>query len=335
MPATSTPRRRSLRSIDQLPPAFRAGWQRNDAAAQRLWAAYGSDPSIAARNGLAEHYLSFCFAVAVRWNRRLHYRVPLDDLHSDCCYGLLVAIGSADPDRWVEFTGYASAVMGRRVMASLMDGKDWSYHARRSHLKKNRASIIRSFRRRLAREEGRAATKEEITAHLATMIDNPLLQVGEAPPPMLYLSDDAWQCVQPAAPQRPLPELSNTRALRLAMRDLTQEDRRVLVAVLRGESSAAVGKMLGIKRKAARERMTGVLWTLARRRDLAELAGREPVKVAEPRGASRPVPCAVCGTLLHSRWRGLRKFCSDECREAGGWEARDRQRRQERRAASA
>ena len=323
---TGNPKRRQRDTLHpgDIPAAFRGTWRGDDDAAARLWADHRQAPTDATLDALARFYLPLCWLVAAIWYRRLRSRLsaerPMDDVLSDCTLGLVVAIADDDGERTpARFAQFARAVMKRRVFCGLSADQDWSWHARIRHAHEARKSVIRSFRRKVAREQGRAATRQDIAAHLASMIDNPAIQVGDAAPPMLSLSADVGdgRSQQLPAPQPPLPELHDTRALRVAMRQLAPADRVLLKAILRGESSAAVGESLGISRKAARRRMNGLLWELRRRRDLAEALGLEPeAEAPKPPGACRPRTCAGCGGPF-TLGGGGRLYCSDGCRRRG------------------
>jgi hypothetical protein len=101
------------------------------------------------------------------------------------------------------------------------------------------------------------------------------------------------------------------------MKGLDSADRRLLKAILRGESSAAVGEMLGLRTPDAKRRMNGLVWELQRRAELAQALGVEPIFRSKSRNVARPRRCAHCEDPFTPRI-GTRnqQYCSPECRKA-------------------
>jgi len=82
-----------------------------------LWREFRRTHSVAARNGLVEHYLPLVQKLAEIMARRLWPRVTADELASAGYDGLIAAVSSFDPGRGVKFETYCR----QRIVGSIRD----------------------------------------------------------------------------------------------------------------------------------------------------------------------------------------------------------------------
>jgi DNA-directed RNA polymerase specialized sigma subunit len=149
-----------------------------------------------------------------------------------------------------------------------------------------------TFRRQFAWDHGRAPTKDEVTAHLATIITNPNIQVGERRAQHNFSdlqnpTDEAR--VVDAIDNRPDPGDSSFdgESMRLALKLFKGEDRTMFKLVMEGTSQGEIGKRFKLGEGALRRRINGLLWRARCNSELAASLGvkAEPCEIRSPANA--------------------------------------------------
>ncbi len=121
-----------------------------NAALDRLWAAYRDGESIEARNALIEYYRPFAASVARKIKARLPKTVEIGDLEGAGDVGLIQAVQGFDPSRGVPFEAFCE----HRVKGAILDElrrHDWLPRPLRNRLKERRA-LMEELRGKLGRE---------------------------------------------------------------------------------------------------------------------------------------------------------------------------------------
>lgn len=125
-----------------------------------IWHQYQSNPTAQTSAKLVDRYLPFVRYLASRTSSHLPNSVDEDDLIQDGTIGLLDAIDAYDPGLGVKFETFAA----RRIKGAMLDGireMDWV-----ARLDRKRSSVYNGARERLAKQDGRAPTEEEIATEL-------------------------------------------------------------------------------------------------------------------------------------------------------------------------
>jgi RNA polymerase sigma factor for flagellar operon FliA len=117
------------------------------------------------RETLIRTYVPLVKFVALRISSRLPSHVELDDLIHSGILGLMDAMEKFDPSRGIKFKTYAEL----RVKGAILDGLrdlDWVPRS----LRRKKKDIENAYRM-LEQQMGRAATDEEVAAHLGMPLD--------------------------------------------------------------------------------------------------------------------------------------------------------------------
>jgi RNA polymerase sigma factor for flagellar operon FliA len=124
------------------------------------------EPDIQDREYLITECLPLVKFVAHRISSRLPSHVEMDDLIHSGILGLMDAVRKFEPDRNVKFKTYAE----QRIRGAILDGlRDLDWVPRSLRRKKK---DIETAYHLLEQEHGRAATDEEVAAHLGLPLDD-------------------------------------------------------------------------------------------------------------------------------------------------------------------
>lgn len=121
-----------------------------------LWHEFRRTNSLAARNGLVEHYMPLVQKLAEIIARRLWPRVSSDELASAGYDGLMAAVGSFDPARGVKFETYCR----QRILGAIRDWQREIDPLGRSG--RNFERSMNAAEERFQAESGRAPTSNEL-----------------------------------------------------------------------------------------------------------------------------------------------------------------------------
>jgi DNA-directed RNA polymerase specialized sigma subunit len=137
--------------------------------------------------------------------------------------------------------------------------------------------LLVRFRKSHLREHGRYPTRDEVDAHLATLVTNPNIEVHRrsmvnTSPRTLRAMIDRTRATSPAVDR----QLLDRETIRLAMKSLKGVDRTLFKLALDGESLGEIARELGIARQAVQRRVNGLLWSSRCRADLAEHLDVQP-----------------------------------------------------------
>jgi len=125
----------------------------------------GLEPGVLDRNALASECLPLVKFIAHRISSRLPAHVDVDDLIHSGILGLMDAVKKFEPDRNVTFKTYAE----QRIRGAILDGlRDLDWVPRSLRRKKK---DIETAYHQLEQEKGRAATDEEVAAHLGLTLE--------------------------------------------------------------------------------------------------------------------------------------------------------------------
>lgn len=125
----------------------------------------GPEPGAADRDELITECLPLVKFIAHRISARLPAHVEVDDLIHSGILGLMDAVKKFEPDRNVKFKTYAE----QRIRGAILDGlRDLDWVPRSLRRKKK---DIETAYRELEQRRGRAATDEEVAAHLGMPLD--------------------------------------------------------------------------------------------------------------------------------------------------------------------
>lgn len=123
-------------------------------------------PDLADREELITECLPLVKFVAHRISSRLPSHVELDDLIHSGILGLMDAVRKFEPDRGVKFKTYAE----QRIRGAILDGlRDLDWVPRSLRRKKK---DIEAAYHLLEQQRGRAATDEEVAAHLGMSLED-------------------------------------------------------------------------------------------------------------------------------------------------------------------
>lgn len=295
MPSTLKRKRRS--SLDDLPPAFNVPFNNDDASVAPLWERYHADRSTDAYQQLMIHYAPLVAATARHAKRRksMFYHGTVDDMVSDGVMGLIDAITSQRAGM-AHFRLWAI----RKIRSFMIRGemnRRWGKEFRFV-----RDSIVAELRARAVQDLGRLPTPEEMTERLR----------GRIPNPAFYASHDPREFSRSQATtkeerralgnelginrHRPDQSAIDRETMKLALKGLNVQDRKILKLVLAGHNSKEIGALLRLPLGTHWKRVNGVLWEARQRGDLAayldvEPSGPPPMKHRHPIAITR-VPAA-------------------------------------------
>ncbi|HEU4403267.1 MAG TPA: FliA/WhiG family RNA polymerase sigma factor [Candidatus Polarisedimenticolia bacterium] len=199
------------------------------------------------RQHFLESHVGLVRYLALRLATRLPASVEVGDLVHDGIVGLLDAVEKFDPARGVGFRTYAAA----RVRGAILDGlrkRDWRPRAVRRGQRELEETLGR-----LAAEQGRPATEEEIAralgldlhayrAWLQDLNGGPLLSLEDLPP-----GEDPAETADSLLPSRGLERHEMVEALAQAVHALPERERRVMELYYYEElNMKEVGEVLGV-----------------------------------------------------------------------------------------
>jgi RNA polymerase sigma-B factor len=260
--------------LEHTPRALRRSMPTDTPATAELWRRYLASRDQAAFQALCEHYapLAFIRASMSKRSRPAFYREPLEDLLSDGLLGLVRAIqtceyyGSA-----FEFRCFALG----KIRSTIRDEVFTRSRGKRFHDKRN---VVERARAELTREHGRSPTRAELVERLSTVFTNPNIQIGEVERGGVGpLGESAGGVGDPSASD-PADRLLGAEAVRLAMKGLKGEDRKILRLILAGQCAEDIAKVLGLSLSSTRARINGALWECRCRADLAAYLDVEPAQ---------------------------------------------------------
>jgi RNA polymerase sigma factor for flagellar operon FliA len=126
----------------------------------------GLETGVLDRNALVSDCLPLVKFIAHRISARLPAHVEVDDLINSGILGLLDAVKKFEPDRNVKFKTYAE----QRIRGAILDGlRDLDWVPRSLRRKKK---DIEAAYHLLEQRQGRAATDEEVAAHLGMSLED-------------------------------------------------------------------------------------------------------------------------------------------------------------------
>lgn len=254
-----------------LDRVFTRPFARDDAGTDALWHRHFQGDADA-DHALFTHYAPFVAIVAFR----LHRRRPelfddVEQLISDGSLGLLHAIRLTRQGRgfWV----FAKREIRKQCYRE-MQTRQWG--GRRASEKR---SVLRSVQATLTAELGRLPGEEETLARLGEIFDNPLVYVGHADQhAMSQIGADgrveARNVRQPGA--RPDQQLIDAEVIRLAGKGLDRRDRKILKAILAGQTPKEIADRFELSYSTVRNRINGLLWSCRSNAELAAYVGALP-----------------------------------------------------------
>jgi RNA polymerase sigma factor FliA len=129
-------------------------------SASAAWRAYQTSTGKTDEASLIDRYLPLVRNVVDRIKMNLPSHVEVDDLYSVGVTGLIAAVRRYDPEQGHTFTAYATT----RIRGAVLDELrrlDWCPRRARAKARKLKAAMAD-----LEQKHGRAATEEEVRAHL-------------------------------------------------------------------------------------------------------------------------------------------------------------------------
>jgi RNA polymerase sigma factor for flagellar operon FliA len=177
---------------------------------ESLWADYRANPSVAARNSVAEAYRPLVAGIAMAMQKSLVQRVDLQDLIQDGMIGLLEAIAKYDPTKNDKFVNYAKF----RIHGAMIDAL------------RNMDDVPRLTRKRekrfaeLEKKLGREPTEDEVVREFDVCRVRAKELIRERPRPnvsteskMVRLPAGKWLSVADVVPAKPVRERLRTELL--------------------------------------------------------------------------------------------------------------------------
>jgi DNA-directed RNA polymerase specialized sigma subunit len=256
----------------ELPPEFRAAIPPlNDRSGDALHAAYQDNPTAENERIVFKHYGPLVLMLAMA--KRKRFGEDLDVLVSDGCVGLLSAIRSKTFRAGADFRRYAAV----SIKFAFCKGKrDRTWGGGRNTPQQKAA---RNFRRAFAIQHGTAPTQSQIDAHLATIIVNPQIQIGDGPmvkpisqfpdqddlrEEMESIVDDSVFADQPAI---------DRDLVRFASKSLRGVDLKAFRMLVKGDRLMDIARALGVSKGLARRILDGVIWRLRALHGLRDALG--------------------------------------------------------------
>jgi DNA-directed RNA polymerase specialized sigma subunit len=281
MPASQAHQHPQRRQRLYLPKELRGRLPADDRAVDDAWHLYRETGDVHAFQRLCEFYAPLAFAVA--WHRKNRrpdvYVDDLDTLVSDGIFGLMTWAIPAMAKRWGQIANVRAMIMCQvgRMIRRQVSSRAWGGRRRGE-----RIAIVEQVNSRFYHEHGRTPTRAELHAGLREHFTNPNICVGDIHPPEISgHSADALEVADREA--KPIGHEAMSRdALRLAMKGLKGEDKRILRLVLEGRGTRFIATSLGRSNDYTQRRINGLLWKLRCRHDLAAYLGVEPAEMPTP-----------------------------------------------------
>lgn len=266
--------RRQLGHID--PPEVAEHWQR-----------YQSTGDPAARQSLFEFYAPIVAITTLKLKRRipsLFSEEPVD-LFNDGAIGVLRFLESYVQRDYQPGFFHASC---RQIVRTTMMREVLKRVRGISRRQLKKQNIIAEFRSRYVQDNGRVPEKAEVAAHLSGLFVNPNLAIDLVAEQKPFASCNREEvrdvCNSRAAGHAIDIPLLCAETVKLALKGLRGDDRKILKLLLAGHSRQEIEQRLHLKD--IQRRLNGVLWEARSRADLALHLDREPMQ--RPATATRP-----------------------------------------------
>jgi RNA polymerase sigma factor (sigma-70 family) len=256
-------------------PIFKKPVEWDDAETLSLWRRH-FEGDTAADHALFEHYAPLVSIAAFRLHRRYPTMFPdLEESISDGALGLLHAIRLA---KGINRGFREIARIGiRKQIFREMQMRRWG--GRRAS---ERQSVLRRVNATLTAELGRLPDQDETMQRLRGMFTNPQLYVGDVDIRAMSQIGEEKRSAARNVSDSPAPldqRLIDADVIRLAGKGLERKDRKILKALLAGQTSREISVRFGIDYSTVRQRINGLLWVCRCNADLAAYLGVEPCEL--------------------------------------------------------
>ncbi|MDR1519024.1 MAG: FliA/WhiG family RNA polymerase sigma factor [Planctomycetota bacterium] len=199
-----------------------------------LWRRYRGNRDAEARERLITNYMPLVIDMAERASKKLPAFLDVQDLISSGSFGLLDAIEKFNPDECVKFSTYCN----RRINGAIVDDlrrQDWP-----SRQLRQKSNLVKRAREDLENRLGRAPDDREMAEYLGLDREKYQDLLRESQIKSMVPLDRKWdenddndigpiEMLPDAKAADPLAELTRAEIKEVALRGLSEDQKRVLV----------------------------------------------------------------------------------------------------------